>query len=144
MRCRDASFLHEKYKPDLQLSLPQPTATAYDSAMSSYPAGTIAVIFVAQRTADDDAGYAKAAQAMDKLAREQTGYVAIDSVRDADGLGITVSYWADEAATKAWRDHPEHTAIRDAGRGRWYSDYSLHVAAVTRSYDWSKPGSEPT
>ena len=110
--------------------------------MSSYPAGTIAVIFVAQRTGADDAGYAEAAQAMDKLARDQTGYVAIDSVRDTDGLGITVSYWADEAAAKAWRDHPKHTAIRDAGRDHWYSDYSLHVAAITRSYDWSKSGSE--
>ncbi len=138
MRCRDASFLHEKHSPDLQLSLPQRTATAYDSAMSSYPAGTIAVIFVTQRTGADDAGYAEAAQAMDKLARDQPGYAGIDSVRDQGGLGITVSYWADEDAAKAWRDHPGHTAIRDAGRERWYSDYSLHVAAITRSYDWKK------
>lgn len=106
--------------------------------MSTYPAGTIAVIFVAQRTGADDAGYAEAAEAMGQLARDQPGYVAIDSVRDQGGLGITVSYWADEAAAKAWRDHPEHAAIRDTGRDRWYSDYSLHVAAITRSYDWKK------
>ena len=43
------------------------------------------------------------------------------------------------AAAKAWRDQPEHTAIRDAGRDRWYSWYDLHVASVTRSYDWVKP-----
>ncbi|MFM2410461.1 MAG: hypothetical protein RL481_1289, partial [Pseudomonadota bacterium] len=29
-------------------------------------------------------------------------------------------------------------AIRDAGRDRWYTRYDLHVAAITRSYDWVK------
>jgi hypothetical protein len=39
---------------------------------------------------------------------------------------------------KIKRDDPEHSAIREAGRGRWYTHYDLHVAAVTRSYDWAK------
>ncbi len=107
--------------------------------MTTYPPGTIAVIFVAQRTGDDDAGYYAAAAQMDALAAQQSGYAGIDSVRREDGLGITVSYWADEAAAKAWRDHPEHAAIRDSGRARWYSHYSLHVAQIGRSYDWAKP-----
>lgn len=107
--------------------------------MATLPSGTIAVIFVAQRTDADDAGYQTAAAAMDKLAASQDGYIGIDSVRGMDGLGITVSYWADENAAIAWRNHPEHAAIRDAGRDRWYSRYSLHVAQVGRSYDWQKP-----
>jgi heme-degrading monooxygenase HmoA len=106
--------------------------------MAKLKSGTVSVIFVAQRTALDADGYARAATAMDKLAMQQAGYLGMDSVRGADGLGITVSYWADEASAKAWRDHPDHAAIRDAGRDRWYSDYSLHVAHVTRSYDWKK------
>ncbi len=96
------------------------------------------MIFIAQRTVEDDAGYAAAAAAMDALAARQTGYVGMDSVRGADGLGITVSYWASDTDAKVWRDHPDHAAIRDAGRDRWYSEYSLHVAEVTRSYDWQK------
>lgn len=107
--------------------------------MATHTPGTVAVIFVAQRTLEDDAGYGAAATAMDELAAEQPGYVAMESVRGADGLGITVSYWESDAAAKAWRDHPEHKAIRDAGRGRWYAHYELHVAEVTRSYDWVKP-----
>ncbi|MGL5837990.1 MAG: antibiotic biosynthesis monooxygenase family protein [Sphingorhabdus sp.] len=106
--------------------------------MTTFPASTVAVIFVAQRLQDDEAGYGQAAAAMDALAAQQRGYCGIDSVRDADGLGITVSYWQDEAAAKAWRDHPEHAAIREAGRERWYSRYDLHVAVIGRSYDWSK------
>lgn len=107
--------------------------------MTMHNSGTIAVIFVAQRTGDDDAGYFAAAQSMDALAAQQPGYVGINSVRRDDGLGITVSYWADDAAAKAWRDHPEHVDIRDQGRGRWYAHYSLHVARIERSYDWAKP-----
>ncbi len=107
--------------------------------MATYPSGTVAVIFVSQRTEADEPGYGKAADAMVQLASRQPGYLGIDSVRDAAGLGITVSYWTDDEAAKAWRDNAEHAAIRDAGRGRWYSFYDLHVAAVTRSYDWEKP-----
>lgn len=107
--------------------------------MAKLPAGTISVIFIAQRTDADASGYAQAAAVMDALAATQKGYIMTDSVRGSDGLGITVSYWTDEDAAKAWRDHPGHAAIRDAGRDRWYSHYSLHVAEVTRSYDWTKP-----
>lgn len=107
--------------------------------MTTHAPGTIAVIFVAQRTLIDAEGYQKAAAAMDALASQQPGYVGIDSTRNADGLGITVSYWTDDAAAKAWRDNSEHTAIRELGRGQWYSHYDLHVTAITRSYDWAKP-----
>jgi heme-degrading monooxygenase HmoA len=107
--------------------------------MAKLSNGTISVIFVAQRTDLDADGYAHAAALMDELAAQQAGYIGIDSVRGADGLGITVSYWTDEASANAWRDHAEHTAMRDAGRNQWYAHYSLHVAQVTRSYDWKKP-----
>jgi heme-degrading monooxygenase HmoA len=114
-------------------------AQAKVASMSTHSSNTIAVIFVAQRTGVDDDGYYAAAAQMDALAAQQNGYVGIDSVRREDGLGITVSYWADETAAKAWRDHPDHAAIREQGRARWYSHYSLHVAQIARSYDWVKP-----
>jgi heme-degrading monooxygenase HmoA len=106
--------------------------------MATHSKGTIAVVFIAQRTLEDEEGYALAAAQMEALAAIQPGYIGMDSVRGSDGLGITVSYWVDEAAGKAWRDHAEHAAIREAGRDRWYAHYSLHVAEVTRSYDWTK------
>lgn len=101
--------------------------------------GQIAVIFVSRRTPADEAGYAEAAEAMAALATRQPGYRGIDSARDADGLGITVSYWADEAAAIAWRDQPEHATIREAGRARWYEWYGMTIATVDRAYDWVKP-----
>lgn len=108
------------------------------SGMKGERVGQIAVIFVSQRNAEDDRGYADAAVAMDALAAEQPGYRGISSARDADGFGITVSYWADEASAKAWRDHPDHARIRAAGRARWYDSYEVVVAGVTRDYDWRR------
>src|SRR5690606_12446217 len=51
-----------------------------------------AAIFTSRRT-DTDGGYAAMAQRMGELAAQQPGYLGIESVRAADGSGITVSYW---------------------------------------------------
>ena len=92
-----------------------------------------AVIFTSLRT-DGDAGYGATADRMVELAAEQTGYLGVESVRGADGLGITVSYWQSEAAIAAWRAHAEHTIARERGRKDWYAHYELRVAKVERAY----------
>jgi heme-degrading monooxygenase HmoA len=101
--------------------------------------GSIAVIFLSARTGEDEAGYAAAAEAMEAAAALCDGYLGIDSIRGADGLGITVSWWRDEAAAIAWRDDPDHARIREAGRDRWYAWYRLIVASVDRAYEWMRP-----
>jgi heme-degrading monooxygenase HmoA len=106
--------------------------------MTGERAGEVAVIFVSRRSGEDGEGYAAAAAAMDALAAAQPGYRGIASVRDADGVGITVSYWADEASARAWRDHPDHVRIRETGRERWYDSYEVTVATVTRDYSWRR------
>jgi heme-degrading monooxygenase HmoA len=102
-------------------------------------AGEVAIIFTAQRNDEDPAGYAEAAAAMTALAEAQPGFRGMTSARGADGLGITVSYWADEAAASAWRDQVDHAAIRRAGRAHWYDRYEVTVAEVTRDYRWRRP-----
>jgi len=99
----------------------------------------VAVIFLSERTGEDEPGYARAAARMSALAAEQPGYRGEEGARGADGRGVTVSYWADEASAVAWRDQPEHAAIREAGRARWYRWYQVNVTAVTRSYEWTRP-----
>ncbi len=92
-----------------------------------------AVIFTTRRTATD-AGYGDMARRMDELAAQQPGYLGIESVRGADGVGITVSYWQSEAAIAAWRRNAEHVAARELGRNQWYEHYELRVARVERAY----------
>lgn len=100
--------------------------------------GQIAVIFANRRTAEDEAGYAAAAEAMERLAARQPGFRGMESARGPDGFGITVSYWADEDSAVAWREHADHAATRTASRARWYESYDLQVARVERSYGWSR------
>ena len=71
---------------------------------------------------------------MVELGSGMPGFLGIDSVRDASGLGITVSYWQDEASIAAWRAHGEHTVAQDLGMRQWYAHYDVHVAKVERSY----------
>lgn len=93
-----------------------------------------AVIFTAQRSATE-AGYAAMADKMVAMAAEQPGYLGVESTRDETGLGITVSYWADEEALKNWKADAEHALAQKLGRTRWYEHYTLRVARVERQYD---------
>lgn len=105
--------------------------------MAETKRGAIAVIFISRRNAADPEGYAAASAAMAEEAARQPGYLGIDSVRDAAGEGITISWWADEAAAIAWRNHAGHSAIRAQGRALWYDAYQVIVAQVTRDYHWA-------
>src|SRR5690606_14489250 len=86
-----------------------------------------AVIFTSQRT-EDDRGYERMAERMVELAARQPGFLGIESVRDVDGRGITVIYWASEQAIAAWKAHLEHRAAQQEGIRRWYAHYNVRVA----------------
>lgn len=90
-----------------------------------------AVIFSSQRT-EGDRGYAAMAERMVALARQQAGFLGVESARDAAGFGLTVSYWTDEAAIAAWRADAEHAVAQRLGRERWYQAFRLRVCRVER------------
>lgn len=91
----------------------------------------VAVIFTSQRR-DESEAYGPIAERMVALAEAQAGYLGHESLRDAEGFGITVSYWRDEAAALAWKADAEHREAQRLGRERFYSAYTLRVATVTR------------
>jgi heme-degrading monooxygenase HmoA len=90
-----------------------------------------AVIFTNQHSGVDVDGYERAATEMERLAAEQPGFLGIESARDADGFGITVSYWTSREAIAAWKAHPDHQRAQAAGRDRWYRGYTTRIAHVT-------------
>ena len=94
-----------------------------------------AVIFTSLRTAGDD-GYGAMAEAMAELARQQPGYLGMESARD--GLGITVSYWTDLESIAAWKANVKHLAAQEAGRERWYSHFKTRIARVERDYGFDR------
>jgi heme-degrading monooxygenase HmoA len=107
------------------------------SVLSTTPAPPYHAVIFASTTSHDTEGYAEAAARMTELATGQPGFLGVDSAR-SDGVGITVSYWETEADILAWKEHAEHTVIRETGRTRWYDAYELRVARVERVYDWHR------
>ncbi len=97
------------------------------------------VIFTSRRTAAD-AGYGETARRMLELAAAQPGFLGVESVRDGDGQGITVSYWASAEAIAAWKANIEHRVAQDEGRHTWYEHYEVRVARVERAYGQNSPG----
>ncbi|MFJ4145513.1 antibiotic biosynthesis monooxygenase family protein [Pseudomonas sp. NPDC089734] len=95
-----------------------------------------AVIFTSLRTAQGAGDYEQAAHRMVELAREQRGFLGMESTRGEDGLGITVSYWSDEQAIQAWKHHAEHADVRQQGRASWYRAFTTRVCKVERDYSF--------
>jgi heme-degrading monooxygenase HmoA len=103
-----------------------------------------AVVFTSQRTDVDPEGYNQTAARMEMLAREQPGFLGIESARDADGIGITVSYWQSREAIAAWKRQVEHLSAQASGRDRWYACYRLRIARVETDYGFPHQASDPT
>lgn len=90
-----------------------------------------AVIFVSQRTEGDN-GYGRMADKMVELAAQQEGFIGVESARENDGLGITVSYWDSLDAIKSWKENAAHQAAQDRGKSEWYQSFALRVCKVER------------
>jgi heme-degrading monooxygenase HmoA len=91
-----------------------------------------AVIFTSRRNARPDDRYDETAARMLALAAEQPGFLGVDTVHAE--IGITVSYWTDEASIQAWKRNEEHAFAQFEGKTRWYDAYELRVARVERAY----------
>ena len=103
-----------------------------------------AVIFSSLRAGDgrEDDGYGATAARMEELASQQPGYLGFESARTPDGLGISVSYWADELSARAWKQVAEHLIAQRRGAAEWYAEYRVRVATVTRDYGPDTRGPE--
>jgi len=89
-----------------------------------------AVIFSSRRNNADN-GYTAAARELVELAKAAPGFLGAESVRGADGTGITVSYWDSLESIARFRDEPLHEAAR-ASVADWYSEFGLRVCRVER------------
>lgn len=104
----------------------------------SHDSPAVAVIFISTRTDGHASAYQRDAATMETLAREQPGFLGLESVRDAvTARGITVSLWSDEACALAWKQVAEHLQVQQQGRDRYYREYEVLVTQVLRSYRFS-------
>ena len=94
-----------------------------------------AVIFTSTRTEGDN-GYSEMAEQMENLAKEQPGYLAIESARGE--VGITVSYWDSLEAIANWKANTDHLFAQQKGIKDWYSWYKVRICSVEREYEFKR------
>jgi len=99
--------------------------------------GGYAVIFTSLRSEGEDEAYTGIARPMLSLTSQQPGCLGVESVRDAEGKGITVSYWKDRAAVEAWKHHADHAEARAQGRARWYQSFTVRICRIEKEYGLS-------
>lgn len=90
-----------------------------------------AVIFTSIRTEGDN-GYSFMGERMMNLAKEQEGFLGVESARN--DLGITVSYWRDLESMKKWKMNTEHMMAQEKGRTEWYKSFKTRISKVERDY----------
>jgi heme-degrading monooxygenase HmoA len=92
-----------------------------------------AVIFTSLRTEDNN-GYGDMAVEMDELAKQQPGFLGVESARE--GLGITVSYWESLESIRNWKANARHLFAQQQGREKWYDHYKTRICKVERDYEF--------
>lgn len=67
---------------------------------------------------------------------QMDGFVSVERFESLTEPGkmLSLSFWRDEAAVKAWRNHADHRKAQAAGRGGIFTDYRLRVVSVIRDY----------
>ena len=92
-----------------------------------------AVIFTSKQS-EHTSGYAEMSQKMEDLAKEQKGFLGIESARE--GIGITVSYWETLENINNWKANTKHLIAQRTGREQWYDWYRVRICKVEREYEF--------
>lgn len=94
-----------------------------------------AVIFTSIRTEIEE-GYSEMASKMEDLARQQEGFLGVESARS--DIGITVSYWENLESISKWKQNLDHLDAQKKGVSKWYEKYTVRIALVEREYSFNK------
>ena len=106
----------------------------------------IAVIFEVVPAPGRMDAYLDTARDLRPLLDEVDGFLSIErfrSLTDPTRL-LSLSFWRDEEAVRAWRTTEEHRAAQAAGRNGVFDAYRLRIASVVRDYGLDDRKEAPT
>lgn len=106
----------------------------------------IAMIFEFWLRDEHTEEYQRHGQRLRQLVEEIDGFVSIERYRsEADPNKIlALGFFTDEAAVREWRNVPEHRHAQILGRQRFFSDYRLRMATISRDYGMEHRTPVPT
>jgi len=105
----------------------------------------IAVIFEVWPASGRKDDYLAIAARLKSDLETMDGFISIErfqSLTDANKL-LSLSFWRDEDAVRAWRNHAEHRSSQAAGRGGIFARYRLRIASVVRDYGMDERAQAP-
>jgi heme-degrading monooxygenase HmoA len=96
----------------------------------------IAVIFEVWPTEGRSREYFDLAASLRDDLQRIDGFLSIERFESITTRGkyLSLSFWRDEEAVRAWRNLEAHRSAQAKGRGGIFADYRLRVASVLRDY----------
>jgi heme-degrading monooxygenase HmoA len=105
----------------------------------------IAVIFEVIPKSEFRNEYFDIAGELKETLLKMEGFISIErfqSLADDNKL-LSLSFWRDEAAVKAWRTLSCHRSAQGKGKNRMFEYYRLRVASVARDYTLTERAQTP-
>ena len=105
----------------------------------------IAVIFEVEPAPGRRDAYLGIAADLKPLLEGIDGFISVErfqSLVDPNKV-LSLSFWRDEEAVKAWRNTQEHRQAQAAGRGGIFAGYRLRIAHVVRDYGMTERAEAP-
>ena len=105
----------------------------------------IAVIFEFTPAEGRFADYKALAEGLNDEVRGFDGFISIErfqSISDG-GKFVSLSFWRDEEAVRAWRNVMLHREAQKQGRAGIFKSYRLRIASVIRDYEMDKRAQVP-
>ena len=105
----------------------------------------IAVIFEVWPAEGERQHYLDLAAALRADLEGADGFVSVERFQSLTNPGklLSLSFWRDEDAVRAWRNRPPHRATQAKGRAGVFADYRLRVAGVLRDYGMAERAEAP-
>jgi heme-degrading monooxygenase HmoA len=96
----------------------------------------IAVIFEVEPAEGQREAYLDLAAALRPQLEKMDGFISVErfqSITDPKKM-LSLSFWRNEEAVRAWRTHAAHRATQTKGRAGIFQGYRLRIAEVSRDY----------
>jgi heme-degrading monooxygenase HmoA len=105
----------------------------------------IAVIFEVLPYLGERHTYLDLAGALRPELEKIDGFLSIERFESLTMRGklLSLSFWRDEEAVKAWRNLEAHRAAQKAGRRDIFADYRLRIGHVVRDYGMNDRAQAP-
>lgn len=105
----------------------------------------IAVIFEVWPAEGERRRYLDLAAALRSDLQSTDGFISVERFESLTEPGklLSLSFWRDEEAVRAWRNRPPHRTTQAKGRAGVFADYRLRVAGVLRDYGMAERAEAP-